>query len=55
VLSDAGLVRHEAVGTRRLYEVDRDGLSTLRDYLDGFWQGALERFREAADREGGTP
>jgi DNA-binding transcriptional ArsR family regulator len=55
VLSDAGLVRHEAVGTRRLYEVDRDGLATLRDYLDGFWQGALERFREAADREGGTP
>ena len=55
VLSDAGLVRHEAVGTRRLYEVDRDGLATLRDYLDGFWQGALERFREAADREGGSP
>jgi DNA-binding transcriptional ArsR family regulator len=54
VLSDAGLVRHEAVGTRRIYEVDRDGLATLRDYLDGFWEGALARFRQAADHEGGA-
>lgn len=54
VLSDAGLVRHEAVGTRRIYEVDHDGLATLRDYLDGFWEGALERFRKAADHEGGA-
>jgi DNA-binding transcriptional ArsR family regulator len=55
VLKDAGLVRDEPAGTRRLYEVDPDGLAALRAYLDGFWAGSLERFRQVADHEGGTP
>jgi DNA-binding transcriptional ArsR family regulator len=50
VLKDAGLVRARAEGTRRLYQVDPAGLAALRDYLDGFWDGALEAFRQEAER-----
>jgi DNA-binding transcriptional ArsR family regulator len=50
VLKDAGLVRDRADGTRRLYQVDQAGLTALRDYLDGFWDTALEAFREEAER-----
>jgi DNA-binding transcriptional ArsR family regulator len=54
VLKDAGLVRDEPVGTRRIYAVDPEGVAALRTYLDGFWARSLERFREAAEREGDT-
>jgi DNA-binding transcriptional ArsR family regulator len=51
VLREAGLVTERRQGTRRLYRVDLDGLSTLRRYLDGFWDDALEAFRRFADDE----
>jgi DNA-binding transcriptional ArsR family regulator len=51
VLKDAGLVRDRAVGTRRLYSVDPDGLQALRSYLDRFWTTALDAFKEAAERD----
>jgi DNA-binding transcriptional ArsR family regulator len=50
VLKDAGLVRDRAQGTRRLYQVDPNGLVALRDYLDGFWDTALDAFRDEAER-----
>ena len=52
VLREAGLVTERREGTRRLYRVDPDGLSSLRAYLDGFWDDALEAFRRFADEEG---
>ena len=52
VLKDAGLVRAQPAGTRRLYEVDQAGLASLRDYLDSFWARSLERFRDEAERRG---
>lgn len=50
VLKDAGLVRDEADGTRRLYEVDASGIEELRDWLDTFWEDALEAFKAEAER-----
>jgi DNA-binding transcriptional ArsR family regulator len=49
VLADAGLVIARADGTRRIYELDPQGLDGLRDYLDGFWNRSLAAFRKAAD------
>ncbi len=51
VLKQAGLVRDEARGTARLYRIHADGLRDLRDWLDGFWDGALANFK--AHAEGG--
>ena len=51
VLKQAGLVRDQAAGTRRLYSVDPDGLAALRSYFDRFWTTALAVFKEAAERD----
>ncbi|HSD80579.1 MAG TPA: metalloregulator ArsR/SmtB family transcription factor [Solirubrobacteraceae bacterium] len=51
VLKQAGLVRDQAAGTRRLYSVDPDGLAALRSYFDRFWTSALAAFKEAAERD----
>jgi DNA-binding transcriptional ArsR family regulator len=52
VLKDAGLVIDQAVGTRRIYRVDPEGLEALRDYLDRFWNTALSNFKSRAEQEG---
>ena len=52
VLKEAGLVREERDGTRRIYEIDPQGLGQLRRWLDEFWDGALEAFRAEAEKEG---
>ncbi|HYP24161.1 MAG TPA: metalloregulator ArsR/SmtB family transcription factor [Actinomycetota bacterium] len=49
VLKDAGLVRDEQVGTRRLYSVDPGSIEALRAYFDDMWTDALARFKERAD------
>jgi DNA-binding transcriptional ArsR family regulator len=41
VLSDAGLVTHEARGTRNLYRIEPERVAEVRDYLDRLWQKAL--------------
>jgi DNA-binding transcriptional ArsR family regulator len=50
VLKEAGLVREEAQGTRRVYEIDPKGLGTLRAWLDRFWDDALEAFKAEAEK-----
>jgi predicted ArsR family transcriptional regulator len=58
VLEHTGLVVHTKVGTRHLYELDASGVRTLRNWVDGFWNEALARFKtaaEASSRQGGTP
>jgi DNA-binding transcriptional ArsR family regulator len=54
VLERAGLVRHQVNGTRHVYEIDPGGLEGLRRWLDRFWDDALARFKEEAEREGST-
>lgn len=44
VLKSAGLVRDSAQGTRRVYEIDPDGLGAIRAWLDELWSDALGRF-----------
>jgi DNA-binding transcriptional ArsR family regulator len=50
VLKEAGLVRDEADGVRRLYEVDPRGLAELRSWLDRFWDDALAAFKAEVER-----
>lgn len=45
VLKEARLVRDEAVGTRRVYYIDPQGLGELRTWLDQFWDHALAAFQ----------
>jgi DNA-binding transcriptional ArsR family regulator len=49
VLADAGLVRAEQVGTRRLYRIDPQGIGALRAYIESFWTDALASFKAAAE------
>ncbi|WP_433201416.1 ArsR/SmtB family transcription factor [Dactylosporangium sp. CS-047395] len=44
VLKDVGLVLDRQEGTRRLYQVDPEGLALLRAHLDGVWARALQAF-----------
>jgi DNA-binding transcriptional ArsR family regulator len=53
VLKEAGLVRDRKDGTRRLYSVDADGLRSLREYLERYWDVALASFKERAETPGG--
>lgn len=48
VLKEAGLVRGQKAGTRRLYSVNGHGLAELRSDLDRYWQEALGAFEAAA-------
>ena len=54
VLENAGLVVHTRAGTRHLYELDSAGVGVLRDWVDGFWNEALARFKAVADTRGDT-
>jgi DNA-binding transcriptional ArsR family regulator len=49
VLKNAGLVTDRQAGTRRIYQLDPDGVGALRAYLDGFWNQALAAFKEVAE------
>lgn len=51
VLKEAGLVRDQAEGTRRIYHVDPAGLGAIRQWLDRFWDKKLAAFAAAAERE----
>jgi DNA-binding transcriptional ArsR family regulator len=50
VLKEAQLVIDRREGTRRLYELDARGVGALRDYLERFWDDALERFARTAEQ-----
>jgi DNA-binding transcriptional ArsR family regulator len=50
VLKDAGLVIDQAVGNRRIYRVDPEGLAALRDQLDRFWSQALAAYKATVDQ-----
>ena len=50
VLKDAGLVTDRPAGTRRVYEINPDGLAELEAYVQSFWSTALARYQRAARR-----
>src|SRR5215211_3431646 len=50
VLKDAGLVFDRSAGTRRIYQLDPDGVAALRAYLDRFWNRSLAAFKAVAEQ-----
>jgi DNA-binding transcriptional ArsR family regulator len=50
VLKDAGLVSETAQGTRRVYRIDPRGIGMMRDWLDRFWQQAMDDFAVYAEQ-----
>ncbi len=54
VLGLAGLVDHEPQGTRNIYRIERGGLAEVREWLDRFWDDALEAFAEHVRRTEGS-
>jgi DNA-binding transcriptional ArsR family regulator len=53
VLREAGLLSERRDGTRRLYSVRPEGFADLKSFLEAFWDGSLERLKEAAENEEG--
>jgi len=55
VLLDARLVRVHAAGTRRLYQLDPDGIGAVRAYFDQFWSRALASFKHVVEQQERQP
>ncbi len=49
VLESAQHVGCEHDGTRSIYELQRAGFDAAREWLDGFWDEALSRFKLLAE------
>ena len=49
VLKQARLVRDRREGTRRIYELNPEGLALLRDHFAHLWDKALSAFQKAAE------
>ena len=49
LLQEAGLVRAEAEGTRRLYRLHGEGVEAVRAYLETVWGDVARRFSLAAE------
>ena len=47
VLKDAGLVTDRKAGTRRMYQLDPDGVARLRAHFDQVWERALGAFQSS--------
>jgi len=53
VLKHAGLLAERREGTKRLYRARVEGLADVREFIETFWDGRLERLRLAAELEEG--
>jgi DNA-binding transcriptional ArsR family regulator len=51
ILKEAGLVIDRPDGTRRLYELNPDGIGALRAYFEGFWTRALTSFKHTVEQQ----
>lgn len=49
ILEKAALVAHEKQGNRNIFRLNDHGLRPAQEFLDGFWEGALARFKIAAE------
>jgi len=50
VLKGAGLVTDRPAGTRRIYQVDPDGLAEVRAYFERFWIQALAAYKTTVEQ-----
>jgi DNA-binding transcriptional ArsR family regulator len=51
VLKHAHLVRDRRAGTRRIYELNPEGIALLRDYFAQLWDQALLSFKKFAEEQ----
>jgi DNA-binding transcriptional ArsR family regulator len=51
VLEESGLVVVRKDGTKRYYQMRREGFLELKQYVDRFWDDSLSRLKEAAEEE----
>ena len=49
VLKDAGLVTDSKAGTRRMYQLDPEGVARLRAHFDLVWEKALGAFQSSVE------
>jgi DNA-binding transcriptional ArsR family regulator len=50
VLKDAGLVTDSRAGTRRLYQLNPEGVARLRAHFDQLWNKALTSFQATVEK-----
>jgi DNA-binding transcriptional ArsR family regulator len=50
VLKDARLVSDRKAGTKRIYEVNPEGIALLREHFDKLWEQALTAFQMTAEK-----
>ncbi len=50
-LAEAGLVELRESGARNLYAVRLAGFATVREFLDEFWDAALQRLERLARKQ----
>jgi len=50
VLKDAGLVMDLKAGTRRLYQLNPEGVARLRAHFDQMWTRAMRAFQTVAEK-----
>lgn len=51
VLKEAGLVTDRQAGTRRIYQLDPQGLGPVRVWIEQFWTTSLAAFKAAVEQE----
>ena len=49
MLTEGGLAVSHANGTRRIYQLNLEGVSVLKSYLDRIWHEALLAFDRSAE------
>ena len=50
VLKEAKLITLKTVGNHNFYELNREGILAMRNYLDKFWDDALRNFKSLAEK-----
>lgn len=50
VLKEAGLVMDNKAGTRRLYQLNPEGVARLRAHFDLMWTRAMSAFQETVEK-----
>jgi DNA-binding transcriptional ArsR family regulator len=49
LLEKANLVSHDAMGNRNVFRLEESGLRAAQEYLQGFWDTSLARFKLVAE------
>jgi len=55
LLKQAGLVVETPRGTRRIYQLQAQGIEAVQAYVERVWGDAAARFRLMAENSGGDP